>query len=112
MESVIEIKNLTVEYKTPEGFIGAVRDFTLMIGEGETFTVNSCAKPRTSTKNVMMPTSLGPPATIPSSFVLAIFTVIGDTYLNLVDIVNFYLEPTTWRNRCCRVTEDKYHNKK
>jgi ABC-type glutathione transport system ATPase component len=37
MESVIEIKNLTVEYKTPEGFIGAVRDFTLRIGEGETY---------------------------------------------------------------------------
>ncbi len=37
MESVIEIKNLTVEYKTPEGFIGAVRDFNLRIGEGETY---------------------------------------------------------------------------
>ena len=37
MESVIEIKNLTVEYKTPEGFIGAVRDFTLRIGQGETY---------------------------------------------------------------------------
>jgi len=36
-KSVIEIKNLTAEYKTPEGFIGAVRDFSLSIGEGETY---------------------------------------------------------------------------
>jgi len=37
MESVLEIENLSVEYKTPDGFISAVQDFTLRIGEGETY---------------------------------------------------------------------------
>ncbi len=37
MEQIIDVKNLTVEYKTPGGFIGAVRDFNLSIGEGETY---------------------------------------------------------------------------
>ena len=37
METVIDIKNLTVEYKTPDGFITAVRDFNLRIHQGETY---------------------------------------------------------------------------
>lgn len=37
MQKVIDIKNLTVEYNTPDGYVGAVRNFNLHIHKGETY---------------------------------------------------------------------------
>ncbi len=37
MQTVIDIKNLTVEYNTPGGYVGAVRNFNLHIHRGETY---------------------------------------------------------------------------